>query len=131
MNLTFSHVRTILTEVPRHAKLAYCLLRDPRVPTAPKVAVLAAVGLILSPLDLPAWLPVAGELDMLALGILAVKVFVDACPDELVAEHRQALTRGESVWDRDRRAMVGGARRGVTRAVEGWRARRLDRAKAG
>ncbi|TME16420.1 MAG: hypothetical protein E6I70_10085 [Chloroflexi bacterium] len=123
MKLSFSHARRILTEVPRNAKLAYCLLRDPRVPTAPKAALLTALGLIVSPVDLPAWIPVVGELDVLALGILAVKVFIDACPDELQAEHRAALERRESVWDDDRRLLVGTARRQVSRTVGSWRAR--------
>lgn len=123
MNLSLSHVRTLVAEVPLHAKLAYCLVRDERVPAAPKVAVVGALGLIVSPLDLPAWIPVIGELDMLALGILAVKTFVDACPDEVVAEHREAIRTRSSVWDHDRRAGFEGARDGLGRLVQNWRSR--------
>lgn len=123
MNLSLSHVRTLIAEVPLHAKLAYCLVRDERVPAAPKVAVVGALGLIVSPLDLPAWIPVIGELDMLALGILAVKTFVDACPDEVVAEHREAIRTRTSVWDHDRRAGLEGARDGLGRLVQNWRSR--------
>ena len=123
MNLSLSHVRTLVAEVPLHAKLAYCLVRDERVPAAPKVAVVGALGLIVSPLDLPAWIPVIGELDMLALGILAVKTFVDACPDEVVAEHRAAIRTRTSVWDHDRRAGLEGAREGLGRLVQNWRSR--------
>src|ERR1700716_4326100 len=121
MNLSLSHVRTIIAEVPMHAKLAYCLIRDERVPLAPKAAVLGALGLIVSPLDLPAWIPVIGELDMLALGILAVKTFVDACPEEVVADNRAAIKARTSAWDRDRRAGAGMAREGVSRLVQNWR----------
>src|SRR5919109_3662185 len=95
-----SRAKSVLVDLPRRGKLAYCLLRDERVPAAPKAVLLAALGVIVSPLDFPAWIPVLGELDMLALGILAVKVFVEACPEELVKEHRRALERGESVFDR-------------------------------
>ena len=123
MNLSLSHVRTLVSEVPIHAKLAYCLLRDPREPLAPKAAVVAALGLIISPIDFPAWIPVIGELDMLALGILAVKTFVDASPDELVAEHRAAIRSRTSSWDNDRRAGVEIARDGVVRVVQNWRSR--------
>ncbi len=52
-------------------------------PAAPKAVLLAALGLIVSPIDFPAWIPVLGELDMLALGILAVETFVEACPEEV------------------------------------------------
>src|SRR5229473_2719038 len=75
MHPVLSRAKEVLIEVPRHGKLAYCLLRDPRVPTAPKAAVLGALALIVSPIDFPAWVPVLGELDMLALGVLAVKTF--------------------------------------------------------
>ncbi len=51
----------VLTEVPKHGKLAYCLLRDERVPRAPKAVLLAALGVIVSPIDFPAWIPVLGE----------------------------------------------------------------------
>ena len=103
MGLPFRTLRTILLEVPNQGKLAYSLLRDPRVPLAPKVALLGALGVILSPIDLPAWIPLVGELDILALGLLAVKVFVDACPEELTREHREALKNGQSLFDDDLR----------------------------
>lgn len=123
MKLSLSHVRTLVGEVPAHAKLAYCLLRDERVPAAPKAAVVGALALIVSPIDLPAWIPVLGELDMLALGILAVKTFIEACPDEIVAEHRSAIHARTSTWDEDRRAGVETARDGVARLLQNWRSR--------
>src|SRR5438445_249827 len=58
-----SRAKDVLVDVPRHGKLAYCLLRDERVPAAPKAVLLAALGVIVSPLDFPAWIPVLGELD--------------------------------------------------------------------
>src|SRR5258708_34928678 len=73
MHPVFSRAKEVLIEVPRHGKLAYCLLRDPRVPAVPKAAVLGALALIFSPIDFPAWVPVLGELGMPALGSLAVK----------------------------------------------------------
>src|SRR5881227_3693484 len=127
MPTIFSRAKDVLVTVPRHGKLAYCLLRDERVPAAPKAVLLAALGIIVSPLDFPAWVPVLGELDMLALGVLAVKVFVEACPDELVREHRQALERGDSLFDRDFRSAVGAAREGIGGAAARWRGRRRPR----
>ena len=124
MNQWFSRARNLLIEVPRNGKLAYCLLRDERVPRAPKAALLATIGVLVSPIDLPAWIPVVGELDMLALGVLAVKVFVEACPDEIVREHEEALARKTSVFDNDVRSVLGLARYQAETAVERWRARR-------
>ena len=123
MNLSLSHVRTLVAEVPTHAKLAYCLVRDERVPAAPKLVLLGALGIIVSPIDFPAWLPVIGELDMLALGILAVKTFIEACPEEITAEHRAAIRTRSSAWDEDRRQAVVVAREGLARVYQNWRSR--------
>ena len=124
MSPWFTRARNLLVEVPRNGKLAYCLLRDDRVPAAPKAALLGALGLIVSPVDLPAWIPVIGELDMLALGILAVKVFVEACPEDLVREHEAALADRTSVFDDDLRGVLGLARDQAGLAVERWRGRK-------
>jgi uncharacterized membrane protein YkvA (DUF1232 family) len=118
-----SRAKTVLVDVPRHGKLAYCLLRDDRIPAAPKAVLLTALGVIFSPLDFPAWVPVLGELDMLALGILAVETFIAACPAEIRAEHEAALNAKQSLWDRDVRDTVGAVRHGLGRAVDRIRSR--------
>jgi uncharacterized membrane protein YkvA (DUF1232 family) len=123
MHPVLSRAKEVLIEVPRHGKLAYCLLRDPRVPAAPKAAVLGALALIVSPIDFPAWVPVLGELDMLALSVLAVKTFIEACPEDIRREHEQALEAGESVFDRDFRDTVSAAREGGGRLASRIRAR--------
>ncbi|HEX9362349.1 MAG TPA: hypothetical protein VGA47_01015 [Candidatus Dormibacteraeota bacterium] len=114
--------------MPKHGKLAYCLLRDDRVPKAPKVVLLAALGLIASPLNFPKWIPVLGELDILALGILAVETFIAACPVDIRREHEAALKAKQSVWDRDVRDTVSAARHGIGRVVDrvGSRVRHRD-----
>jgi len=118
-----SWAKTVLFDVPRHGKLAYCLMRDERIPAAPKAVLLGALGVIVSPLDFPAWIPVLGELDMLALGILAVETFIEACPQEIRREHEEALKMQQSVWDRDVRDTVAAARHGVGRLVDRIRSR--------
>jgi hypothetical protein len=117
MPFTLARARTLLFEVPRTAKLAYCLMRDERVPVGPKVATGAALFLVVSPLDIPAWVPVIGDLDVLALGILTVKVFVDACPEPVVQEHRDSLQRRESLFDQDLRTGLALLRRAAGRLV--------------
>jgi uncharacterized membrane protein YkvA (DUF1232 family) len=127
MPSVFSRAKELLVDVPRHGKLAYCLLRDERVPAAPKAAVLAALGVIVSPLDIPAWIPVLGEFDMLALGILAVETFIEACPDDLREEHQAAIKAKESIFDRDWRDTTGAARYAAGRMVKRVRSRVLRR----
>jgi len=118
-----ARAKTVLVDVPRHGKLAYCLLRDERIPAAPKAMLMGALAVIVSPLDLPGWIPVVGELDMLALAILAVETFIEACPDEIRQEHEAALQEKRSVWDRDVRDTVGLARHGVGRLMQRIRSR--------
>ena len=64
-----------------------------------------------------------GELDMLALGILAVETFVAACPEDIRHEHEAELKARNSVWDRDVRDTVSAARHGVWRLIERIRSR--------
>jgi len=118
-----ARAKRVLLDVPGRGKLAYCLLRDERVPKAPKAVLLAALGVIVSPFDFPAWIPVLGELDMLALGILAAETFIEACPAEIRREHEAALKAKQSAWDRDVRDTVSIARHGVRRLVDRIRSR--------
>jgi len=123
MPSVFSRAMQVLVEVPKHGKLAYCLLRDERVPRAPKGLLLGALALIVSPIDLPGWVPLVGELDMLALAILAVQTFIEACPEDIRREHEAALDAQQSVFDRDVSDTLGVARAGARRIVRRVRLR--------
>ena len=78
----------------RQARLAWRLLRDNRVPGWVKL--IPAVGLfyLLSPIDLiPDWvLPGLGQMDDIALILLALKMFVDLSPPGIVGEHVDDLS---------------------------------------
>ena len=93
------------------------------MPVAPKAILLGALGVIVSPLDFPAWIPVLGEFDMLALGILAVETFIEACPEEIRREHQEAIAAKQSIFDRDVRDTVGAARYAAGRMVNRIRSR--------
>src|SRR5713226_9959302 len=123
MPTLLARAKTLLVDVPRHGKLAYCLLRDDRIPVAPKAVLLGALGVIVSPIDFPAWIPVLGELDMLALGILAVQTFIAACPEDIRREHEAALEAKDSIFDRDLRDTMAAARHGTRRVVKRIRSR--------
>jgi uncharacterized membrane protein YkvA (DUF1232 family) len=123
MHPVLSRAKELLVDVPRHGKLAYCLLRDERVPAAPKAVLLGALVLIVSPIDLPAWVPLMGELDMLALGVLAVSTFVEACPEGIRREHEAALKAGQSTFDHDFSDTLAAARSGGGRLFNRIRGR--------
>ncbi len=126
MPFNLARARVLLLELPRTGKLAYCLMRDGRVPLARKVAAGTALALIVSPVDVPAWIPVVGDMDALALAILAVKVFVDACPEEVVEQHRAAIRDGRSLFDGDLAVALELTQNGVRRLAARWQARGLD-----
>jgi uncharacterized membrane protein YkvA (DUF1232 family) len=80
-------------------QLAWKLLVDSRVPLLTKLIKPGLMGLyILSPIDIiPDVLVGLGQLDDLAVFVLAVKLFIELCPNEVVQEHLRGLTgRGSS-----------------------------------
>ncbi|TMC50735.1 MAG: hypothetical protein E6J14_04025 [Chloroflexi bacterium] len=95
-------VRRLLIDLPRYVKLTYCLLRDPRVPATHKAAMGAALAMIVTPfIDIPMWVPVVGEMDVLALTLLAARLFVATAPAPVVAEHDEAIRQHRSRFDGD------------------------------
>jgi len=102
MLLSLRLLRRIARELPRYGKLTYCLYRDPRVPQRNKLALAAAIALILNPVvDIPLRLPVFGEMDAVALTVLAVRMFVEKAPKDVVAEHEERIGLGTSIFDQD------------------------------
>jgi uncharacterized membrane protein YkvA (DUF1232 family) len=97
-------LKRLAVDLPRQVRIAYCLVRDPRVPRRTKLAFGAGIGVIVTPfIDLPAAIPIVGELDMLALSMLALRLFIAACPDDVVADVQQQILEGRSVFDEDLR----------------------------
>jgi len=85
----------------RQVRLAWRLLRDARVPIAPKLAPLGVLAYILSPIDvLPDVILGLGQVDDLGLFLLAVQVFPMLCPPEVVRAIREELDGGviEGQW---------------------------------
>ncbi|TMB71258.1 MAG: hypothetical protein E6J51_02620, partial [Chloroflexi bacterium] len=100
MLLSLRLLRRIARELPRYGKLTYCLYRDPRVPQRNKIALAGAMALILNPVvDVPLRLPIFGEMDAVALTVLAVRLFVEKAPKDVVAEHQEQIALGTSLFD--------------------------------
>jgi uncharacterized membrane protein YkvA (DUF1232 family) len=95
-------LKRFAVDLPRQARLAYCLMRNPRVPRHTKIAFAAGMGVIVTPfVDLPAAIPLVGELDMLALSLLALRLFIAASPDDVVIDVQQQILEGRSAFDDD------------------------------
>src|SRR5215212_5451328 len=86
-----SLVATLFAEL----RLAWRLMREPRVPLLAKALPAMAVLYVLSPLDfIPDVLPVLGQMDDLGILILSVKLFLRMCPTTAASFHADAITSG-------------------------------------
>jgi uncharacterized membrane protein YkvA (DUF1232 family) len=95
-------LKRLLVDLPTSLRLAYCLMRDDRVPLATKAAFGGGFGVLLAPRPrLPRSLPLLGELDAIAVLLLALRLFIAACPDEVVLDVEQAIIEQRSVFDED------------------------------
>lgn len=83
----------LLTEIAHNARLVWRLLSDNRIATLTKLTIPGlAAAYLLWPADLlPDVFLGLGQLDDLALLALAVKVFIDLCPADIVRQHRSAI----------------------------------------
>ena len=118
-------IKQLIRDLPQQLELAYCLVRDPRVPLGPKVGVVGVLGLVVAPvIDLPEEVPLVGELDVLALTLLSLRVFIALCPAELVAEQERLIAERQSRFDDDVRA-------GERLALMLWRRLRPQQSRAG
>ncbi len=86
---------SVVREVLQQLRLAWALLRDPRVPVWPKLIPAAALAYLLLPLDvIPDVVVGLGQLDDLAVLMLGLRTFFDFAPPAVVHEHLQRLTAG-------------------------------------
>lgn len=89
---------SVIREVIQQARLAFALLRDPRVPLWTKLIPAAAAAYLLMPLDVvPDILIGLGQLDDLAVLMLGLRTFFEFAPPAVVHEHLQKLVPG-SGW---------------------------------
>ncbi len=97
-----SLVKRLFRDLPRQVKLTYCLLFDDRVSLVNRVAVVGAMGMIVTPfVNLPEWIPVLGEMDLLALTLLATRLFISTAPREVVEEQERLIKERRSRFDMD------------------------------
>jgi len=72
---------------PSYARLLLALATDSRVPASRKALLGVAGAYILSPVDLlPDFLPVIGAMDDVVIMVLAIDVFLEGLPKELLNE---------------------------------------------
>jgi len=103
-----------LMRLPQLVGLSLRLVRDPRVPTSTKAMTIGAIALVLSPLDLPGWVPVIGQsLDVVVIAAILDR-FIAAAPAHVVREHSAAM------GDRGDYADAANHHAGASHAPSAW-----------
>ena len=110
----------IASRVPDYARLIGALVLDERMPTDRKVLLGAAAGYIAIGRDIiPDSVPLIGGLDDLVVVVLAVDLFLEGVPPELLQEKLDDLAIDRASFDRDvaqiRRLTPGPVRRTIRR----------------
>ena len=92
----------VASRVPMYARLVWALALDERVPASRKAVLVGAAGYILIGRDfIPDEIPVLGGLDDLAVVVLAVEIFFDGIPDEVLEEKLDELQIDSEAFRRD------------------------------
>jgi len=96
--MSWNQVRQWAMVVKRDMCAVYLASRDPRVPWYAKVVAVLVAAYALSPIDLiPDFIPVIGYLDDLLLLPFGIFLVIRLVPQELMAEHRLAATKMETL----------------------------------
>ena len=86
---------SVMGTVFAELRLAWRLMREPRVALVAKALPVLAALYVVSPLDfIPDVLPVLGQMDDLGILILSVKLFLRMCPPAAASFHAEAITSG-------------------------------------
>ena len=92
----------IASRAPQYGHLLLDLVRDERIPLARKAGLAAAVGYLVVGRDLvPDGLPIIGGLDDVIVIVLAIDLFLDGVPDEVLDEKLDALGVDRRAFEED------------------------------
>jgi uncharacterized membrane protein YkvA (DUF1232 family) len=110
----------VASRIPDYVRLITALVLDDRMPRERKVLLGAAAGYLALGRDLiPDDFPLVGGLDDLIVVVLAVDVFIDGVPQDLLDEKLAQLDIDRSAFERDvaqiRRLTPGPVRRTIRR----------------
>ena len=110
----------IASRIPTYARLVTALLLDDRMPARRKALLAGAAGYLAIGRDLvPDFVPLIGGIDDLVVVVLAVDLFLEGVPDDLLEEKLDDLGIDRAAFDRDiaqvRRLTPGPVRRTIRR----------------
>ena len=113
----------IASRIPMYTRLVMSLVTDDRMPMQRKALLAGAAGYLVLGRDIiPDDVPIIGGLDDLVVIVLAVELFLDGVPDDLLEEKLTELGIDRAEFDRDvaqvRRLTPGPVRRTIRRVPE-------------
>ena len=113
----------IASRAPVYARLVLALVMDDRMPNSRKALLAGAAGYLLIGRDLlPDEVPILGGLDDLVIVVLAVDLFLDGVPAELLSEKLGELDIDRAAFDQDmariRRLTPGPVRKTIRRVPQ-------------
>jgi uncharacterized membrane protein YkvA (DUF1232 family) len=92
----------VATRIPTYARLVTALVLDDRMPASRKGLLAVAAGYLIVGRDLiPDYVPVIGGIDDLVVVVLAVDLFLDGVPADLLEEKLDDLGIDREAFDRD------------------------------
>jgi uncharacterized membrane protein YkvA (DUF1232 family) len=131
---TLARFWAAVRRMPRYVRLAAALVRDREVPLRVKGLLGVATLYTVSPVDLvPGIIPVAGQLDDVAVLLLSLRTAVRACPPLLAQAHLDMVGLRVEDFDEDLAATRAVAALLVSRgfgAAQGARRRAAGQARA-
>jgi uncharacterized membrane protein YkvA (DUF1232 family) len=110
----------LASRAPIYSRLIFALIVDDRMPANRKALLAAAAGYLLVGRDLvPDDVPILGGLDDLIVVVLAVDLFLEGVPNDLLAEKLKELGIERAAYDEDmakvRRLTPGPVRKTIRR----------------
>jgi uncharacterized membrane protein YkvA (DUF1232 family) len=113
----------LASRAPQYARLMLSLVLDDRTPASRKAMLAGAAGYLLVGRDIiPDEIPILGGLDDLVVVVLAVDLFLDGVPDELLHEKLAELGIERSAFEQDvariRRLTPGPVRKTIRRVPQ-------------
>ena len=113
----------VASRIPTYARLVTALVLDERMPANRKAILVGAAGYLVVGRDLiPDSLPIIGGIDDLVVVVLAVDLFLEGAPSDLLEEKLDELGIDRVAFDRDvaqiRRLTPGPVRRTIRRVPD-------------
>jgi len=113
----------LASRAPQYARLMLALVVDERTPAPRKALLAGAAGYLLLGRDIiPDEIPILGGLDDLVVLVLAVDLFLDGVPDDVLKDKLAELEIDRSAFDQDiariRRLTPGALRKTIRRIPE-------------